>query len=436
MSCLKLLVVGSLLVLGSAILPCSALAPDDGRQAHAAWQSNSFPPRSRFPPQPVSSPLNVTFLADESEASATQASPGIPPVADQTPRSRLSAGQTTGHILAKGAGFAPGVTPANPTQTTSHALTPTLLKAAGGTAVQSEPLTDQTRVYTVLKPTAASQKIASDTRPSHSRERTAHPRLSTTGNAKDTGETTHNHVTVHLTNLTTSPHTAHTGAWRNGTSARAGNKTTTPLPTAPPQPTLSPKPAPAATGNYSVQNGTADCIKASLGLTIIVRNGDTKKTEYLNIDPNATQTSGSCGNQLSTLNITFRDGFIRFTFKKTAAVYYLYAIEASLRVPSDGLLYYGIVLQLFSAPMGSSFKCLSKQTINMDTNFQLLAVNTQLQAFDIVGNQFGKEEECAVDRNKKIIPLTIGLSVAGLLVIAITTCVLYSKKPNRGYDRI
>ncbi|KAL8188080.1 UNVERIFIED_CONTAM: hypothetical protein K2H54_061099 [Gekko kuhli] len=194
---------------------------------------------------------------------------------------------------------------------------------------------------------------------------------------------------------------------------------------------------PAATGVYSVANGTEDCIKASLGLTIIVQNSKTQKDEYLNIDPNATKTLGSCGIWQSTLNITFRGGFIRFTFAKTADVYYVYVIEASLRVPSEGSLYYGIkTVRLFSTPIGSSFKCLSKQTVEVDVNFQLVAVDTQLQAFDIVGNQFGKEEECAVDRNKRLIPAMVGLSLAGLLVIVIATCAIYNRKSNRGYERI
>lgn len=46
--------------------------------------------------------------------------------------------------------------------------------------------------------------------------------------------------------------------------------------------------------------------------------------------------------------------------------------------------------QLFTATVGNSFKCLSKQMVNLADNFQLLTVNTQLQAFAIVGNQFGK----------------------------------------------
>ncbi|XP_077204404.1 lysosome-associated membrane glycoprotein 3 isoform X2 [Paroedura picta] len=265
---------------------------------------------------------------------------------------------------------------------------------------------------------------------------TFHPKLPSAGKANAMNETTPEPVAVERANRTTSRHTESTGASRNATSAPAWNKTTTPFPATSARPTLSPKPAPAATGVYSVKNGTAVCVKASLGLTFRVQNSN-MIDEYLNIDPNATRTSGSCGIRQATLNITFHGGFVRLTFAKTADVYYVYVLEASLWAPSEGSPYYGIeTVRLFSTPIGSSFKCFSKQTIDVDVNFQLLAINTQLQAFDIVGNQFGEVQECALDRNKRIIPAMVGLSLAGLLLIVIVTCAVYSRKPSRGYQRI
>nr|XP_056705751.1 lysosome-associated membrane glycoprotein 3 [Euleptes europaea] len=432
MSWPKLLVLGSLLILANAFLPCSAGLVDNGRHTLAVWQSNSFPPR-RFPAPLASSPPSSSFPDGGSEASAAQRGSETPPAADQTTPSSSSDDQTAGHAQV----FATSVTSANPTSRTGHVGIPTTLKTTGGTAAPSEPLTDRTGVHTVLETTAAPQKTASEPRTPRRQETTVHPMPSTTGKAEGASETTPERITIQWMNRTTHLHTANTGAVRNMTSAPGWNKTTILLPTTSVQPTLSPKPAPAATGVYSVKNGTEDCIKASTGLTIMVQNSKTKKAEYLNIDPNATQTSGSCGNLQSTLNITFHGGFIRFTFRKATDVYYVYVIEANLRVPSEGSLYYGIeTVQLFTTPIGSSFKCFSKQTIDMDKNIRLLAVNTQLQAFDIVGNQFGKVEECAPDRNKRIIPVAVGLSLAGLLIIIITTCVIYNRKPNRGYDRI
>lgn len=46
-----------------------------------------------------------------------------------------------------------------------------------------------------------------------------------------------------------------------------------------------------------------------------------KQMEYMVVNPNATQTSGSCGTMQSELNITFSGGFIIFTFVKVIVAF-------------------------------------------------------------------------------------------------------------------
>lgn len=112
------------------------------------------------------------------------------------------------------------------------------------------------------------------------------------------------------------------------------------------------------------------------------------------VNPNATQTFGSCGMVQSELNISFSEGFINFTFVKEAPRYYVSKIETRLQLPSEGMLHYGAIQEkMFTTKLGNSFKCASKQTFNVKKNFQLLFVNMQVQAFDIVGNQFGTGKE-------------------------------------------
>ncbi|XP_053166096.1 lysosome-associated membrane glycoprotein 3 [Hemicordylus capensis] len=273
---------------------------------------------------------------------------------------------------------------------------------------------------------APAQKTISKAGPPNSPKTTSPAVLATTGNAKMTAAET---TDVHITNST---------AYSNMTSAHARSKTTAGMLSTPAGPTLTPNPSLAATGNYSVSNGSADCIEALIALTMVVtKNSKTNKIGYLNIDPNVTHTSGSCGDWLSTLNISFHRGFIHFTFTKHGKMYYVSVIEASLMVPSEGVLVHGIQSdQFFVTPIGSSFKCLSKQTVNIANDFQLLLVNSHLQAFDITGDQLGKEEECDLDRRKRLIPVTVGLSLAGLFLITLLSCVLYSRKSYRSYERI
>ncbi|KAM7107266.1 lysosome-associated membrane glycoprotein 3 [Ciconia maguari] len=237
-------------------------------------------------------------------------------------------------------------------------------------------------------------------------------------------------------NQTTVPKGPTATAMTNTTTIRPGTQTTVPS-TMTVRPTLAPQPSPIPTGTYTVSNGNRTCIKAVMGLQLMAQNTQKKQMEYMAVNPNATQTSGSCGTVQSELNITFSGGFINFTFVKEAPTYYVSKIETRLQLSSEGMLYYAAIHEkLFTTKLGNSFKCASKQTFGLEKNFQLLFVNMQLQAFDIVGNQFGKEEECFPDKNSKAAPIAIGLSILGLFVIVFATFLISRRKPHRGYERI
>ncbi|XP_009471131.1 PREDICTED: lysosome-associated membrane glycoprotein 3 [Nipponia nippon] len=238
-------------------------------------------------------------------------------------------------------------------------------------------------------------------------------------------------------NQTTAPKSPTATAMTKTTTIRPGTQTTIPSTMVTVRPTLAPQPSPIPTGTYTVSSGNRTCIKAVMGLQLMAQNTETKRMEYMAVNPNATETSGSCGTVQSELNITFSGGFINFTFVKQAPMYYVSKIETRLQLSSGGMLYYaGIHEKLFTTKLGNSFKCASKQTFSLEKNFQLLFVNMQLQAFDIVGNQFGKEEECSPDKNSKAAPIVVGLTILGLFVIVFATFLISRRKPHRGYERI
>ncbi|XP_021251747.1 lysosome-associated membrane glycoprotein 3 [Numida meleagris] len=242
--------------------------------------------------------------------------------------------------------------------------------------------------------------------------------------------------TTSSTNHTTSGSPTAT-AMTNATTAHQRTHTTIPSTTMMVIPTLAPQPSPIPTGTYTISSSNKTCIKAVMGLQLMALSTQKKQLEYLSVNPNATQVSGSCGMVQSVLNITFTGGFISFVFVKEDPVYYVSTIEAELQLPSEGILYYvAIRQQHFTAKLGNSFKCASKQTFGVERTYQLLIVNMQLQAFDIVGNQFGREEECFLDKNRKAVPIAVGLSILGLLVIVFVTFLISRKKPYRGYERI
>ncbi|KAM7160983.1 lysosome-associated membrane glycoprotein 3 isoform 2-T2 [Macrochelys suwanniensis] len=347
-------------------------------------------------------------------------------------------------------------TTTQPTKQTTHTAAKTTARTNMTTihSFHSNETTTHVRVTTTAQTSNKTtiQRTEKTTLPAN---HTTHSRRATTSAAKKTtakptsptNQTTTLAVTTIATTkkttvkTTTQPskqttHTAaRTTARTNMTTILPRNETTRPATTATVGPTLAPDPSSPITGAYNVSNGSVNCIKASMGLELIVQNSKMQKKGYFNIDPSITQPSGRCGNLQSNLNLTFNGGFISFTFVKKDRVYYISTIEASLKIPSVGSWHNVTSKQLFTATMGNSFKCLSKQMVNLADNFQLLTANTQLQAFDIVGNQFGKVEECAADFN--IIFPAMGffvIFIAGIL--ALILYVVCHKRKLSAYQRI
>ncbi|XP_052660853.1 lysosome-associated membrane glycoprotein 3 [Harpia harpyja] len=314
-------------------------------------------------------------------------------------------------------------------QATTQAIE-TVTPAVKNTTIHPVSSTKQARTHVSTEMTAA----ATNTTIKHT---TANTQM--TAAALTTIATTRQTVkpTTGSGNQTTAPKSPTATAMINTTTIRPGTQTTIPSTMMTVRPTLAPQPSPIPTGTYTVSSGNRTCIKAVMGLQLMAQYTQKKGMEYLAVNPNATQTSGSCGTVQSELNITFSGGFINFTFVKQAPMYYVSKIEARLQLSSEGMLYYAAIHEkMFTTKLGNSFKCASKQTFTLEKNFQLLFVNMQLQAFDIVGNQFGKEEECFPDKNSKAAPIAVGLSILGLFVIVFATFLISRRKPHRGYERI
>ncbi|XP_066181893.1 lysosome-associated membrane glycoprotein 3 [Sylvia atricapilla] len=236
---------------------------------------------------------------------------------------------------------------------------------------------------------------------------------------------------------TTATGTPTATAVNSTTTSHAGTQTspTSPASTVRPRPT--PRPTGIPTGTYTLSDGNKTCVKAVVGLQLMAQNIEQGKMEYVTVNPNATKISGSCGMVQSQLNLTFSGGFVNIIFAKQAPSYSVTRIESRILLSSEGMLFYAALNEkLFTTKLGNSFKCASRQTFLLETDFQILFVNMQLQAFDIVGNQFGKEEECSADRNSKVAPIAVCLTILGLFVIVFATFLISRRKPHRGYERI
>nr|XP_054101367.1 lysosome-associated membrane glycoprotein 3 isoform X3 [Callithrix jacchus] len=183
-----------------------------------------------------------------------------------------------------------------------------------------------------------------------------------------------------------------------GTTAATQSTTGTAPPVSTiPAPTLAPQPTSAKTGTYQVLNGSRLCIKAEMGIQLIVQDKESDEKSY-----------------------------------------YISEVGAYLTVSDPERVYQGMqhAVVMFETAAGHSFKCVSEQSLQLSAHLQLKTTNVQLQAFDFEGDHFGNADECFRDRNRRETPVALGLSITGLLAILLTACLVASKRPTRGYGRM
>ncbi|XP_037657942.1 LOW QUALITY PROTEIN: lysosome-associated membrane glycoprotein 3-like [Choloepus didactylus] len=245
--------------------------------------------------------------------------------------------------------------------------------------------------------------------------------------------------------LSTAPHNSTTGQMPTqptptpGTTTAPHNTTHTALPTTmAPGPTLAPQPLSAKTGIYQVLNGRKLCIKAEMGVGLILQEKELvfSPLKYFNIDPNVTQASGNCGFRKSNLLLNFQGSFVNFTFTKDENSYYFSEMGAYLTVSNPEKIYQGMksAMVMFETMVGHSFKCVSKQSIMLSTHLHLKTNNIQLQAFDFVGDNFGNVDECSSDYT--IVLPVIGATVLGLCAVGLIVYGLHLRHESSGYQRI
>ncbi|NWX30938.1 LAMP3 protein, partial [Notiomystis cincta] len=100
------------------------------------------------------------------------------------------------------------------------------------------------------------------------------------------------------------------------TPAHAGTHTAPTAPARTARPPPAPEPSAIPTGTYTVSDGNRTCVKAVMGLQLMAWNIQQEQMEYVTVNPNTTQISGSCGMVQSELNLTFNAGFVNFAFVK------------------------------------------------------------------------------------------------------------------------
>ncbi|XP_026991056.1 lysosome-associated membrane glycoprotein 2 isoform X2 [Tachysurus fulvidraco] len=209
---------------------------------------------------------------------------------------------------------------------------------------------------------------------------------------------------------------------------------TTPLPT--PEPTTLPVPE---VGDYVVraeQNSSA-CLRARMGLQFSFRMGDGFQT--INLDPNATKPTGTCGNNGSDSALVLISDkiIVQFVFTNQTSKFFLSGLNLTV-VPGSGPNFNAVStnLSLWEASLGSSYMCKKEQSFNISGVLILNTFELQVQPFGVTNDQFSTAHECSVDDASLLIPIIVGAALAVLILIVVIAYVIGRRKTYVGYQTL
>lgn len=215
--------------------------------------------------------------------------------------------------------------------------------------------------------------------------------------------------------------------------------TPTVAPTVPP---VNPTPE---TGDYRVNDSSgAACLLAKFGLhlNITYKKKDDKEASYeFNIDPHNISPNGNCSKNFATLQLSSNQVFLlfNFTLNATESKFYLDHVHVNTTIPDAKDPRFNVdsgSLSYLQATTRKSYKCNSKQTLQITDNFSIDTYSLQVQAFDIDGNKFGPAVECSADQNGMLVPIVVGAALAGLVLIVLIAYLIGRKRSHAGYQTI
>ncbi|KAM4664235.1 lysosome-associated membrane glycoprotein 2 isoform 2-T2 [Discoglossus pictus] len=213
----------------------------------------------------------------------------------------------------------------------------------------------------------------------------------------------------------------------------------TPVPTSPHTTTPTPTPKPVdkpVTGNYSVSNSSGKCLLATMGLQVnasVLVDGKSTWTPF-NIDPNNTQSSGTCSNETSSLRLSDGTTIIDFYFAIKKNRFFLQEVNITLANGSGSVSKMNHNLSSWEASVGSSYLCRKEQTLVVSEDLNINAFNVWVQPFGLTSDKFSTAEDCFADQNFTV-PIVVGAAL-GVLVVLVTVAYLIGRRNRRsaGYE--
>lgn len=202
-----------------------------------------------------------------------------------------------------------------------------------------------------------------------------------------------------------------------------------------------------AQGDYKVRTGNGTvCLKAMMGLQLNISflSASLKTTvqTVVNINPNETQSSGSCKKESATLKLNSGEGKTELAFgfvlNTTTNKYHLNKVSLLAIWPDmkEAFSAHNDSLDYLRGISGFSYMCRSTQTLEVSQDFSLNTYLLHVQPFGLTEDQFGPALECYLDEDDMIIPIVVGASLAGLVLIVLLAYLIGRKRSHAGYQTI
>ncbi|XP_069603291.1 lysosome-associated membrane glycoprotein 2 isoform X1 [Ranitomeya imitator] len=215
---------------------------------------------------------------------------------------------------------------------------------------------------------------------------------------------------------------------------------TTHAPTTTTTPTPSPKPEDKpSTGNYSVFSGNETCLMATMGLQLnaSVFVGGHNVWKLFNINPNATISSGSCGNESALLRLNDTDTILDFSFFLRQKTFYLHEVNVTIANGSGISHISNNNLSFWEASVGKSYLCHKEQLLVVSKDLSINTFEVRVQPFGIHNATYDEAEDCFADSDLSfLIPIVVGAVLVFLIILVFISYLIGRQKSRTGYQSV
>ncbi|RXN07394.1 lysosome-associated membrane glyco 2-like isoform X1 [Labeo rohita] len=176
-----------------------------------------------------------------------------------------------------------------------------------------------------------------------------------------------------------------------------------------------------------------------MGLQFSFKMNESASFQTVNLNPNVTDVSGTCGSggKDSSLLLKSDEITVNFVFTNVSQKFHLHALTFSVNVGNGNVFNVSNNnLSLWEASVGSSYMCKKEQSYNITDKLTLNTFELRVQPFGVQNNKFNTAHECSMDDTSLLIPIIVGAALAGLIFIVVIAYVIGRRRTYVGYQTL